>query len=191
MQCSWYVNNQSLELTAYEEIAKSYFYLQNCEKAEWYSKKVQHGQLEHPYSHERLVSIELWDREIKMRAKQNKWMKLCFDVYYKGRVKVIDNTKTDFKEIWDVIDEINLSRTTMKKIPVLTFMNKINNHKMCGKAVNVATPLFSGKILIPSPTNDPALRIPEKIEKKQDSKSKVEVELSDDEYYAPLPVKET
>ena len=53
-----------------------------------------------------------------MRPKQNKYMKLCFEVYYKGREKFIDNTTTDFKEVWRVINEMNLSRTTMKKVPV-------------------------------------------------------------------------
>ena len=66
---AWYTKSDSFEIYAYDQIGKCYFYLQIVDKATAYSNRVLHGILEIHNSSERLVSDELFERELKLKPR--------------------------------------------------------------------------------------------------------------------------
>jgi hypothetical protein len=90
MQICWYSNSPDFEMSAYEMLARSNFYLQYVTKADYYNDRVRYGVRESPFSVERKIAVELFIRNQKLKTKMNKHEKLGYRLIRKRNSKVID-----------------------------------------------------------------------------------------------------
>lgn len=59
LQMAWIIGNQLFELRAYEHLAFNYFYIQNVEKAQFYSNRVVRGIIESDGSGPKATSMSI------------------------------------------------------------------------------------------------------------------------------------
>ena len=61
MQVAWYIDSHELDLYAYEQTARSYFYLGCVSKVDFYSARVLLGIVEENESVERKIAVEMFE----------------------------------------------------------------------------------------------------------------------------------
>jgi len=107
MQVCWFANSPDFEISAYDQLGRTYFYLQYVSRAEFYNNRVRYGVRENPQSVERKIATELFIRNQKLKTKMNKHEKLGYRLVRRRHTKIVDQTVQDYSDILEAINLIN------------------------------------------------------------------------------------
>ena len=67
LQIAWYHNDADAELQAYDYIGAEYYYMSDLTRAKFYNDKVCFGEIEHPDSIVRKVSVQILVTKVERR----------------------------------------------------------------------------------------------------------------------------